>query len=155
MVNNMFLKKIHPALWQCHKNPPKQFYLLFNTKIPAGFPSPADDYIDQSLDLNEHLVWRPSATFFLRVEGESMINVGMHPNDIIIVDRSIKAISGSVVVAAIDGQFTVKILEKADGKIYLNPANPNFSKITIEENMELIIWGVVTNVIHSFMRRKI
>lgn len=122
---------------------------LFNHTVQAGFPSPADDYVADTLDLNEHLMPRKEATFLLTVSGDSMIEAGIHNGDILVVDRSINPTSGRVVIAVLDGEFTVKTLEKSRGRIRLLPANPKFSPIEIKEGEELQIWGVVTKVIHS------
>lgn len=122
---------------------------LFNHTIRAGFPSPADDYVADTLDLNEHLMPRKEATFLVTVSGDSMIGVGIHNGDILVVDRSLTAANGKVVIAVLDGQFTVKTLEKKRGKIRLLPANPDFEPIEMKDEQELQIWGVVTNVIHS------
>ena len=122
---------------------------LFNHTIRAGFPSPADDYVADTLDLNEHLMPRKEATFLVTVSGDSMIGVGIHNGDILVVDRSLTPANGKVVIAVLDGQFTVKTLEKKRGKIRLMPANPDFEPIEMKDEQELQIWGVVTNVIHS------
>jgi DNA polymerase V len=152
MVNKMtIMTRQKSILWRCHPNPEQKVYILFCSKIKAGFPSPADDYIDQTLDLNEYLITHPAATFFLKVDGESMINLGIHHNDVLIVDRSIQAKSGMVVVVSIDGQFTVKQLKKINNKVFLMPANAKFSPMEITDTMELTVWGVVTNAIHSLV----
>ena len=117
--------------------------------VTAGFPSPADDYLEDKLDLNDYLIKRPAATFFVRVVGDSMINAGIHNNDIIIVDRSIKPRHGKIVVVALDGQMTVKRLYRRDKKVVLLPENKLFKPIEILDSMEMVIWGVATNVIHS------
>lgn len=122
---------------------------LYGSKVPAGFPSPADDYIEGQLDLNEHLIKHPAATFFVRVSGNSMIDAGIHENDILVVDRSITPAHGKVVVAAIDGQLTVKRLNKKNNQLFLMPENKEFDPIEVKEGSEVYIWGVVTNVIHS------
>lgn len=122
---------------------------LFGHTIRAGFPSPADDYVADTLDLNDHLMPRKEASFLLRAKGESMIGVGIHDGDILVVDRSITASNGCVVIATVDGQFTVKTLEKRRGRIRLMPANPDFEPIEFKDEQELQIWGVVTNVVHS------
>lgn len=122
---------------------------LYGSKVPAGFPSPADDYIEKQLDLNEHLIKHPAATFFVRVGGNSMIDAGIHENDILVVDRSITPQSGKIVVAAIDGQLTVKRLNKQNETLWLMPENPEFAPIEVKEGSEVYIWGVVTNVIHA------
>jgi len=123
---------------------------LFGSKVQAGFPSPAEDYIADNLDLNEYLVRHPAATFLVRATGDSMINAGIHENDILVVDRSITPVHGKVVIVAIDGLLTIKRLHKqANGKFILMPENPDFPPIEIDEGSETVIWGVVTNVIHS------
>jgi DNA polymerase V len=123
---------------------------LYGSKIQAGFPSPADDHIECAIDLNEHLIKNPAETFLVRVAGQSMINARIHENDILIVDRSITAKHGKIVIAAVDGQLTVKRLQiAADGKIILQAENPKFAPIVIQEGSEIFIWGVVTNIIHT------
>jgi DNA polymerase V len=122
---------------------------LYSNKVSAGFPSPADDHIEQQLDLNEHLIKNPSSTFFVRVSGESMKEVGIFPNDILIVDRSIKPINGKIVIAVIDGELTVKRLKKEKSALFLMPENKDFQPIAIKEMQDFSIWGVVTNVIHA------
>ena len=122
---------------------------MFSHSIRAGFPSPADDYVADTLDLNDHLMPRKEASFLLKAKGDSMIGVGIHDGDILVVDRSITATNGCVVIATVDGQFTVKTLEKKRGKIRLLPANPDFEPIEFKDEQELQIWGVVTNVVHS------
>lgn len=123
---------------------------LYLSKVQAGFPSAAEDHIAAHLDLNEHLIKHPAATFFVRVTGDSMIQAGIHENDILIVDRSLLPAPGKIVIAAIDGQLTVKRLHKdASGHYALVAENPNYSPILIPEGSDLHIWGVVTNVIHA------
>ena len=122
---------------------------LFLVPVSAGFPSPADDYIENSLDLNKHLIKHPAATFFVRVKGDSMIDAGIHSGDILIVDRSLDATDKKVVIALIDGELTVKRVRIIDKKIYLLPENSDFSSTEIIESMDFTIWGVVTNVIHA------
>ena len=121
---------------------------LFNGKVAAGFPSPADDYVEKSLDLNELLVKKPAATFFVRAQGESMLGAGIHPNDILVVDRSIEPVPGKIVICALNGELTVKRLERGNGQWQLKAENPAYADIIIHEELELVIWGVVTNVIH-------
>jgi len=122
---------------------------LHLAKISAGFASPADDYIDKKLDLNEYLIHHPSATFFVRVEGDSMINAGINNNDLLIVDRALQAVSGKIIIAIVNGEFTVKRLLMQDEKFFLVPENPNYPILEIKEGMSFEVWGVVTNVIHS------
>ena len=122
---------------------------LYSCKISAGFPSPADDHLEKNLDLNSYLIKNPTATFFVRVNGDSMINAGIHDNDILIVDRSLKPTHGKIVIAVVDGQMTVKRLYKQSGKLFLIPENKNFKPIEIIENMSMEIWGIVITAIHS------
>ena len=122
---------------------------LFSCKVAAGFPSPADDYIEKSLDLNELLVQKPAATFFVRAQGESMLGAGIHPNDILVVDRSIDPVPGKIVICALNGELTVKRLERHNGQWQLKAENPAYADIVIYEALEMVIWGVVTNVIHA------
>lgn len=122
---------------------------LYTARVSAGFPSPADDFIDKKLDLNEHLIEHPSATFFVRVEGESMLNAGIHPGDLLIVDRSKEAADKKIIIAALNGELTVKRVRKMDGQLFLMPDNPKFPPIQITEDVDFEIWGVVTYVIHQ------
>lgn len=149
-------KRQAEAKWPSHLKPvklaenPTPFKIpLFGHTVRAGFPSPADDYVADTLDLNDHLMPRKEASFLLRAKGESMVGVGIHDGDILVIDRSITATNGCVVIATVDGQFTVKTLEKKRGKIRLLPANPDFEPIEFKDDQELQIWGVVTNVVHS------
>ena len=123
---------------------------IFTSRVQAGFPSPADDYLEDQLDLNKHLIHHQEATFFVRAQGESMLNAGIHPGDILVVDKSLIAKSGKIVIAVVDGEFTVKRLYKYKGKITLKAENPDFDDIVINAGNELIIWGVVTSVIHQY-----
>jgi len=123
---------------------------LLGSHVPAGFPSPAQDYIEASLDLNEYLITHPNATFFVRVEGFSMVEAGILPDDLLIVDRSIEAVNNKIVIALVDGELTVKRLKIIDGFYWLVPENPEFRAICVDENIDFIIWGVVTYVIHKF-----
>ncbi len=120
---------------------------LYLSGISAGFPSPADDHIEKKLDLNELLIKNPSATFSVRVSGDSMVNSGINHNDILIVDRSVKATDGKIVIAVVEGELTVKRLKIENGKYYLVPENPDFQQIEITEFMDFQIWGVVVSVV--------
>lgn len=122
---------------------------LFNSKVAAGFPSPADDYIEKTLDLNDLLVQKSAATFFVRAEGESMLGAGIHPNDILVVDRSLEPVVGKVIICALNGELTVKRLKSMGNEIVLGAENPAYSDIVVQKDIDLVIWGVVTNVIHS------
>lgn len=117
-------------------------------RLPAGFPSPADDYAEGKLDLNKHLIKHPAATFFVRVTGDSMIEAGIHSGDLLVVDRSLEAVDGNVIVAALDGELVCKRLEKRS-VVRLLPANRNYAPIVIQDGQDFSIWGVVTNVIHA------
>ncbi len=129
---------------------PKRYSIpLFTGKVAAGFPSPADDYIEKALDLNDLLIQKPAATFFVRASGESMLGAGIHPNDILVVDRSITPVVGKIVICALNDELTVKRLKSLDDEVVLGAENPAYSDIIIQEGTELVIWGVVTNVIHS------
>jgi DNA polymerase V len=117
--------------------------------VTAGFPSPADDYVEGRLDLNAHLVKHPAATFFVRVAGDSMIGAGIHPGDILVVDRSLEAVDKRVVIAVVNGELTVKRLRMTQGRITLAAENPAYAPMEIRPDMEFEIWGVVTTVIHA------
>lgn len=121
---------------------------FFLSPVQAGFPSPADDYVEESLDLNELLITHPAATFFVRVEGESMRESNIFPGDILIVDRSLTPKNKKIIVAILDGEFTLKRLSLEGGKVTLLPENPAFPPIPITEEMDFEIWGVVSYVIH-------
>ena len=125
-----------------------QAFPLYSSKVSAGFPSPADDNLEKSLDLNSYLVKRPAATFFVRVNGDSMINAGINDNDILVVDRSIKPSHGKVIIAVLDGQMTVKRLYKRSGKVILMPENNLYKPIEINDETNMEIWGVVTSSVH-------
>ena len=116
----------------------------------CGFPSPAEQYAETPLDLNELLVKKPAATFFVRAAGDSMTGAGIHPGDILVVDRSLAAADGDVVIACVDNEFTVKFLRRDAAGVALVPANRKYRPITFSEGMELRIFGVVTAVIHRF-----
>ena len=122
---------------------------LFLASVSAGFPSPAEDYIEGRLDLNRHLIKHPAATFFVRVAGDSMINAGIHPGDILVVDRALEPQDSNVVIAVIDGELTVKRISQRHGKLFLVPDNQAYEPLEIVETMEFEVWGVVTSVIHS------
>lgn len=121
----------------------------FLSAVPAGFPSPAEDHVESYLDLNHYLIQHPHATFFTRVQGDSMTEAGIHSGDLLIVDRALEALSGQVVIAALDGELTVKRLIKRRGKVYLQAANPNYPPLPIRSETDCVIWGVVTYAIHQ------
>lgn len=121
---------------------------VFIARITAGFPSPAADYEEGKLDLNDYLIKNPPATFIVRVAGDSMTGAGIHEGDLLIVDRSIEPAHNKVVIAIVDGQLTVKRLKIKQGKLSLEPENDNYPVQNITQGMEFEVWGVVTNVIH-------
>ncbi len=122
---------------------------LFSSGVSAGFPSPAEDYIEKKLDLNELLIQNPSATFFVRVNGDSMTGAGINHDNILIVDRSLEPISGKIVIAIVNGEFTVKRLVKKGDFYKLVAENPNYPHIDVSEESSCEIWGVVTSSINQ------
>ena len=122
---------------------------LFLSGVSAGFPSPADDYLDRRLDLNEHLIKNPAATFFVKVAGDSMTGAGINDDDMLIVDRSLEPASGNIVIAVINGELAVKRLLKKNGNCQLVAENQHYPPLDINEDTPLEIWGVVTYAIHS------
>jgi DNA polymerase V len=127
----------------------KQELPLFLSPVRAGFPSPADEYLDKALDLNHFLIKHPASTFFVKVKGESMINAGIHSGDILIVDRSLNPADKKIVIAILNGEFTVKRVSKRKDKLFLIAENETFKPIEIKDDMDFEIWGVVVHVIHS------
>jgi len=135
---------LHPS-----ELPPSLRLPLFGHKIVAGFPSPADDYVEDRIDLNQHLIRHKEATFFLRVQGDSMLGAGIHDGDLLVVDRALEPVDGKIVIAVLDGELTVKRLERRAGQVRLMPENVAFAPIVVNNEQSLVIWGVVTNVIHG------
>ena len=125
---------------------------LFLERVSAGFPSPADDYIEKTLDLNELCIRHPASTFFVRVQGESMIEAGIFPEDVLVVDRSLRANHGDIVIASLESEMTVKQLHLLPPPIRLLPRNSVFHPIIIEGDMVMEVFGVVTNVVRSLKR---
>ena len=124
------------------------FIPLYTCSVSAGFPSPAEEYLEGKLDLNQHLIPHPLATFFVRVSGDSMIGAGIHEGDLLIVDRSLEARDGKVVIAVVNGELLVKRLKYYDNQPSLVAEHPDYPELKITEVMDFQIWGVVTNVIH-------
>ena len=122
---------------------------LYLSPVAAGFPSPAEDYVDRQLDLNELLVRNPAATFFVRARGDSMRDAGIATDDLLIVDRAAQPRNGSIVVAALDGELTVKRLCRKNGRLFLVPENPDYTPLEVPPEASLTVWGVVTYVIHK------
>ncbi|MBF0504601.1 MAG: translesion error-prone DNA polymerase V autoproteolytic subunit [Candidatus Omnitrophica bacterium] len=127
----------------------KQPLPLYLSRIKAGFPSPAEDYLDKKLDLNEYLIKHPASTFFVKVKGDSMIGAGINSGDILIVDRSLEPKDKRIIVAVVNGDFTVKRITKRQDKVFLIAENPKYSPIEIKDGMDFEVWGVVVHVIHS------
>lgn len=121
---------------------------LYQNTVSAGFPSPADDHIETKLNLNELLIKHPSATFFLKVSGNSMIKAAIHDGDILVVDRSLEPSHGKIVIASVNGELTVKRLSYKGKKAQLIAENKAYAPIDITEEMDVQLWGVVTTVIH-------
>lgn len=111
---------------------------LFSGKVSAGFPSPADDYVEKSLDLNDLLVQKPAATFFVRSQGESMLGAGIHQNDILVIDRSLEPVPGRIVICALNGELVVKRLKRRGGQCVLGSENPAYRDIVLREEMETV-----------------
>ena len=122
---------------------------VFLDKISAGFPSPATDYMENKLDLNEYLIKHPAATFIVKTSGSSMIDADINSGDLLIVDRSLTPRNNNIVIASIFGDLTVKKIKKKDKSFFLVSANEDYPSIEIKEEMECFIWGVVTYIIHE------
>ena len=132
-------------------SPPSAYPLpLYSSRVPAGFPSPADDHIEDTIDLNRHLILHPAATFFVRVQGDPMIGTGIYDGDLLVIDRALEPKTGTIVVAVVNGELTVKRLKAEGGRVWLMPENPAYQPLEIGEGMELVIWGVVAHSVHSF-----
>ena len=128
---------------------------LVKETISAGFPSPAEDYIELGIDLNKHLIRNPISTFFMRVSGNSMNNAGIYNNDLLIIDRSINPKPGHVVVALLDGEFTLKRLIKKKDNYYLKADKENYPTINLYEYIDIHIWGVAIYSIHELQKQKV
>lgn len=123
--------------------------IFFDTGISAGFPSPADDFKESRISLDEELIRNKEATFFARVSGQSMIGAGLDNNDLLVIDRSIPPTNNKIAVCFLDGEFTVKRLRVDGNEVWLQPENPDYPIIKITEENNFVIWGIVTNVIKS------
>ena len=138
----------------------KKSKLKSNIKIPffssgasCGFPSPADDFAENTLDLNEYLIDHPASTFFVRAKGNSMIEAGIFDGDILIIDKSLDPKNNSIILACLDGEFLIKKFVQKDGKTFLEPCNPEFKTIDVTEKEGFNVEGVVTSVIHEFVKK--
>ena len=144
-----------------HKNKYLTFYSSTSSQVlnipfyeggvSAGFPSPAEDYMHSKLDLNDLLIDHPSATYYVRVNGDSMLGAGIQSGDLLVVDRSLEVIDNSIVVANINGEFTVKRIKKNKTKMFLVPENKKYKPIEVTEEMDFELFGVVAHVIHHFI----
>lgn len=135
---------IYPPSYQLQQSIP-----LYTNSVHAGFPSPADDYLEKELDLNELIVQHPAATFYVKVQGHSMQSEGIFSGDILVVDRSLTAYNKNIIIAVLDGEFTVKRLVKEENNIYLISENNSDRRIKINPESQFEVWGVVTYVIHK------
>ncbi len=131
------------------KFPAGQTAPLYSSDVEAGFPSPAEDYVEQELNLHDYAVKHKTATFFVRAHGNSMINAGVFDGDLLIVDRLEEVANGRVVIAALDGELTVKRFVRKDGRTWLAPENPDYPRIDIIGREYVHVWGVVTYVLHK------
>jgi DNA polymerase V len=137
--------KLYAASSDLHQNIP-----LYEDRIQAGFPSPAEDFLDSSIDLNKEFIKNPSSTFFGRVMGDSMNDVGISDGDLLIIDKSLEPTAGKIAVCFLDGEFTVKQIELRDDGCFLVPANAKFKPIQVTADNDFIVWGIVVHVIKSF-----
>ena len=122
---------------------------FYKEAVECGFPSPARDFTEGTIDLNEELIPHPNATFIVRARGDSMVGSGIYPGDLLIVDRSIKPQNESIIIAVLDGELSVKILRLKDKQVNLSSSNKNYADVPVSEEMDFTIWGVCTNVIHN------
>ena len=122
---------------------------LAGTAIAAGFPSPAEEYLDLALDLNKELIKHPAATFYARVKGDSMVDAGIQDGDLLVIDKALEPKEGAIAVCYLDGEFTVKRLTVQEEGVYLMPANAEFKPIRITEENNFLVWGLVAYVIHK------
>ena len=149
-VLTTFAHTLHQEPQPAAEDPPVVEMPQCLVKIPAGFPSPAADYLDDALDLNAYLVPHKAASFFFTVEGVSMIRAGIWPGDKVAVDRSIEARHDDIVIAVVDGEFTLKRLYRQGGVVELRAENPRYAPIRFKEGEELTIWGVVTGLVRKY-----
>ena len=133
------------------ESPPRAETPLMSSAVMAGFPSPAEQYVERPLDLNELLVARPAATYFVRASGDAMAGAGSGDGDLLVVDRSLAPEDGSVVIAAVDGEFTVKTFRSDASGVRLEAANPAYAPIRFSGEMELPVFGVVTAVVRQLV----
>ena len=125
------------------------FLTFYKEAVECGFPSPARDFTEGTIDLNEELIPRPNSTFIVRARGDSMIGSGIYPGDLLIVDRSLSPRNGSIIIAVLDGELSVKGLKLNNDQVTLSSSNPNYSDVIVSEEMDFTIWGVCTNAVHN------
>lgn len=140
----MLVRSVHAVGWADSICLP-----IISVPIAAGFPSPADDHLQSELNLQDALVHHPAATFFMKVEGDSMTGCGIFSGDLLIVDRSLDPVDGAVVIAVLDGEFTVKRFRRSKGQVLLATENSDYPPITVSKGMDFYVWGVVTFVVHG------
>jgi DNA polymerase V len=133
----------YPTIWEKYLAP------LFIARVSAGFPSPADDYLDNRIDLNKQLIAHPSATFYVRVKGSSMVDAGINDGDMLIVDRAIEPRNNDIVVSILNWEFTVKRLRKETDGLYLMPENSTYQPVKVLDGADFRVWGVVSYIIHK------
>lgn len=147
-MKNIFVSMSKLTIYQVNLN--SQLELPYaDDGVHAGFPSPAQDYMENSIDLNRDLVAHPESTFYARVEGESMIDANLKHGDILVVDKALEVHDGDIAVCVVEGEFTVKYVEIHPDHVVLRPANKDFAPITINDPSQFEVWGVVTFVIHA------
>ena len=143
----MSIKQNSPLTFFTPKNLNTLGAVYFDTGISAGFPSPAEDFKQERLSLDNELIKNKEATFFARVSGQSMIDAGLNDNDLLVIDRSLSPAHNKIAICFLDGEFTVKRLKVEKDEVWLQPENKNYQPIKITEENDFVIWGIVTNVI--------
>ena len=150
-MRNYSVHKHKELLFYSVKNSNWNSVPFYQASVSAGFPSPAEDFMDLELNLQDYLIQHPSATFCVRVTGDSMIKAGISSGDVMIVDRSLEPKDGSIVLAVLNGEFTVKRIKKNKDQLLLIPENVKFAPIVVSEEMNFKVWGVVTHVVHQLI----
>lgn len=152
-MENEKYEQLEQKIWPCSQSLTHLPLPIYADKISAGFPSPAEGYLDKSLDLNELLIKNPPATFFVRVSGDSMIGIGIHPGDLLVVDRSQEPGDGKIIIAVLEGELTVKRMRILKNKqIQLEAENSAYSAIKITPERAFQVWGVVTGVVRNVVK---
>ena len=150
-MRNYSVHKHKELLFYSVKNSNWNSVPFYQASVSAGFPSPAEDFMDLELNLQDYLIQHPSANFCVRVTGDSMIKAGISSGDVMIVDRSLEPKDGSIVLAVLNGEFTVKRIKKNKDQLLLIPENTKFDPIVVSEEMDFKVWGVVTHVVHQLI----